>query len=245
MLRPLIGISGNCFDTRPAPLRSGVNDAYIRAVTDAGGTPFILPYTDDTEAVENMISHLDGLLLSGGQDIYPPRYGEDVLPKCGPLNPGNDCFDFLLLESAEKRKLPILAICRGLQVVNVFHDGTLYQDISYMPEESVAHNLKGNRDLPAHTIMIEAHSRLQDILKKTEWSVNSLHHQAVKEVGKGLVVTARAKDGVVEALELQDYPYLQAYQFHPEEMYASNYFAKQLFYDFIKESAKYMISPLK
>ena len=163
MLRPLIGISGNCFDTRPAPLRSGVNDAYIRAVTDAGGTPFILPYTDDTEAVENMISHLDGLLLSGGQDIYPPRYGEDVLPKCGPLNPGSDRFDFLLLESAEKRKLPILAICRGLQVVNVFHGGTLYQDISYMPEESVAHNLKGNRDLPAHTIMIEAHSRLQDI----------------------------------------------------------------------------------
>lgn len=121
----------------------------------------------------------------------------------------------------------------------------MYQDISYMPEESVAHNLKGNRDLPAHTVMIEAHSRLQDILKKTEWSVNSLHHQAVKEVGKGLIVTARAKDGVVEALELQDYPYLQAYQFHPEEMYASNYFAKQLFYDFIKESAKYMISPLK
>ena len=103
MLRPLIGISGNYFDTRPEPLRSGVNDAYIRAVTDAGGTPFILPYTDDTEAVENMIAHLDGLLLSGGQDIYPPRYGEDVLPKCGPLNPGSDRFDFLLLESAEKR----------------------------------------------------------------------------------------------------------------------------------------------
>ena len=87
MLRPFIGISGNCFANCTDPLRSGVNDAYIRAVTDAGGTPFILPYTNDTEAVENMISHLDGLLLSGGQDIYPPRYGEDVLPKCGPLNP--------------------------------------------------------------------------------------------------------------------------------------------------------------
>ena len=81
MLRPLIGISGNRFAGCTAPLRSGVNEAYTRAVTDAGGTPFILPYTDDTEAVENMISHLDGLLLSGGQDVYPHRYGEDVLPK--------------------------------------------------------------------------------------------------------------------------------------------------------------------
>lgn len=220
--RPLIGISGGILRHGDGPFagyrRSYVNHDYIRSVTRAGGVPIILPCQGDDEAAREALSYCDGLILSGGVDIYSPNYDQDALPEIGEMSPERDHFDFLLLEEAESREIPILAICRGHQVVNVFHGGSLFQDLKYDKNSSLSHAAKQRPDLGVHTITIDEDSLLAHIIGGTEFLTNSFHHQTVDRVGDGLQVIATAKDGTVEAMEGTDYPWLLTTQFHPEMM---------------------------
>ena len=242
MKRPLIGISGSQMIDDHGGFagyhRAYVNNDYIRSVTEAGGIPVILPFQDDDEAVSQAMEYVDGLILSGGHDVYPLQYGEEPMQGNGTVWPERDHFDFLLLKIAEKRKIPIMAICRGHQVVNVYHGGTLYQDLTYDAHCYIKHSQNQDPATPTHTVFIEANSRLAHIVGSAEMVTNSHHHQTVKTVGKGLHVAARTKDGTIEALEGTEYPYLITYQFHPEMMSVNNDTAKKLFCDFVNATEK-------
>ena len=213
--------------------RSYVNHDYIRSVTEAGGVPVILPFNDDPDAVCQCVARVDALLLSGGHDVYPLNYGEEPRPQIGPVWPERDAFDMLLIREAEQRGIPIMGICRGMQILNVAHGGTLYQDLSLDEHAYIKHSQQQDPATATHTILIEADSRLAHIIGRCQWVTNSHHHQTVHKPGQGLKVTARAKDGTIEALEGSSYPYLMAYQFHPEMMSVQDELAKKLFADFV------------
>lgn len=242
MRKPLIGISGSHMVDGSGMFagyhRSYVNDDYIRSVIEAGGIPVILPFTADDKVIAEMMTHVDGLLLSGGHDVYPLMYGEEPKQGIGPVWPERDHFDMLLIKMAEKRHLPIMAICRGHQIVNVYYGGTIFQDLKYDKNCYIKHSQNQDPATATHTITIEKDSRLAKIIGATKWVTNSHHHQTINKVGKGLKVTARAEDGTVEAMESVKYPYLQCYQFHPEMMSINDAKAGLLFKDFVKAAVK-------
>jgi putative glutamine amidotransferase len=206
-------------------------------VIEAGGVPVILPISSDDQVVKETLSHMDGLLLSGGHDLYPLTYGEEPLQGIGAVWPERDHFDFLLTKEAEKRGLPIMAICRGHQVVNVVHGGSLYQDLRYDKNCYIKHSQNQDPATATHTVDIDKDSRFAKIIGAVSLITNSHHHQTIKAVGKGLKVTARAKDGTIEALEGTGKNYLMCYQFHPEMMSINNKAARLLFQDFVEACA--------
>jgi putative glutamine amidotransferase len=180
------------------------------------------------------MSRVDGLVLSGGHDIYPLLYGEEPCRQIGPVWPARDHFDMLLLQEAEKRGIPgywylpryaDYQYCAWRYAVSGFVQGC---------PSFVKHSQNQDPATPTHTIEIEPDSRLAKILGRTEWVTNTHHHQTVHEVGKGLVVTARAKDGTVESIQGTGENYLMGYQFHPEMMSINNELAKRLFKDFVQ-----------
>ena len=220
--RPLIGISCGG-DEAKASLKT----TYIDAVRLAGGVPVLIPILRDSATVAGLVSRLDGVILSGGEDIDPRYYGEEPLPGLGEINAPRDTFDVLLIRTALRQAKPMLAICRGEQVLNVVLGGTLWQDIpSQIPSSELHHRQQESPTVATQTLTVDPSSRLAKILGVTQIAVNSHHHQAVKDPAPGLVVTARAEDGVVEAYEsipsAKD-PFgrpfgdrILAVQFHPE-----------------------------
>ena len=219
---PLIGISCG----RDAA-RTSLKTTYIDAVRLAGGIPVLIPLLRDSVAMDALVRRLDGVILSGGEDIDPLYFGEAHLPGLGEVNAPRDTADVLLIRIALRQGKPLLGICRGEQVLNVVLGGTLYQDIpSQIPSSKLKHRQAEPSTVATQTISIEPGSRLAGILGLTEIRVNSHHHQAAKDLAPGLVVTARATDGVVEAYEglhnasdpygkpLEDR--ILAVQFHPE-----------------------------
>lgn len=240
MRKPFIGVSGSILRDNGGAyvdvLRSYVNDDYTRSVQDAGGIPVIIPFTHDLEVARETVSRLDGLVLSGGHDVYPLHYGEEPLQGLGDVWPERDQFDFTLLKAAEEHHIPILAICRGLQILNVYRGGTLYQDLTYDESCTLKHAQNQTPALGTHTVDIEFESKLANAIGQVSWITNSHHHQTVKKVGSNLHVVARAKDGTVEALEDSTYPWLVACQFHPEMMSHTDEHAKRLFSAFIAAS---------
>lgn len=237
MTKPIIGISGSIMYDEHGPFvnlpHAYVNQDYPRSVSAAGGLPFMIPFTKDDDLVRETVSHIDALLLSGGHDIYPLFYDQEPLQGIGNVWPERDHFDFTLLEEAEKRGIPILGICRGHQVINVYHGGTLFQDLKYDKNCTVKHWQNQTPELATHTIEIEEDSILANILERTEWVTNSHHHQTVDRVGEGLRVIATTKDGTIEALQGTEYPWLVSCQFHPEMMSINNKLAQKIFNDFI------------
>lgn len=218
-MRPVIGVT--CYSgTRgePAIPYVGVNVAYVRAVERAGGAALLLaPQT--RESLRALYDRLDGLLLTGGCDIAPERYGESRRPECQMPQPERDEMELLLVRWALDTALPLLGICRGIQLLNVALGGTLYQDLSSQLPDAARHAYgDAARTLRAHPIAITPGSRLAAILGTREHTVNSLHHQAVARIGDGAVVVARAPDGVIEGIEVSGHPFALAVQFHPEEL---------------------------
>lgn len=242
---PLIGVSGSHFhvgqDDFRSVARAYVNDNYLRSVENQGGLPIILPFTKNKEHIKSLVSRIDGLVLTGGQDVYPLHYGEEPLQGLGQVWPERDQFDFALLEAAIERGIPVFAICRGHQVVNVYRGGTLYQDLKYDENCTIKHWQNQSPGMPYHTVDFTVDSKIADILGKTAWVTNSHHHQTVKVVGKGLKITGRSKDGTIEALEATDYPWLVTCQFHPEMMTKESQEAQALFKAFVDACEEYMI----
>lgn len=222
MSKPVIGISGSeIIDNSgdfPGYRRSYVNEDYVDSVIKNGGIPFIIPFSENDEVIKMQLDNVQGLILSGGHDVDPLLYGEQPMQKIGTTWPARDHFDMLLLKLAEQKRIPVLGICRGAQIINVAHGGSLYQDLSYRKEFTLKHEQGTTPDLPTHGMHVEQDSKLAKILGKTDFLVNSFHHQVIKDVAPDLHVSAIAADGVVEGLE-SDNGLVMAVQWHPEMLH--------------------------
>ena len=168
--------------------------------------------------VEQLLGAVDGLVLTGGGDVDPQIYGENSLPSMGSIDPKRDHFELEITRRALEAGKPVLAICRGHQVLNVAAGGTLIQDTTSQVPEAIKHRQSAPIYYPSHTVRVKEGSRLHGIFGKGELGVNTSHHQAVKDLGEGLVATAWAPDGVIEAMELPGDVFVLGVQWHPERM---------------------------
>ena len=218
MSRPRIGVAGYTRSS-DGQTRTGVGVSYINAVLVAGGLPIILAPELSPEETVDLFNACDGLLLTGGEDVEPARYGAKAHPKLGTTDPRRDANELALISDARARELPILAICRGIQVLNVAFGGTLVQDLPSQRPGKIDHDNHGARNSHAHSIIVNDGTRLAEILGTLRMNANSFHHQAVDQPGKGLLVTAKAPDGVIEGMESADPDeWIVAVQWHPEEL---------------------------
>lgn len=228
---PLVGVP--CFSAERAGSQRpiyGNNQTYLRALIAAGVTPLMIPPGLDTAALEALCARLDGLLLTGGADIDPARYGEERLPACGELEPERDELELALTQLALDRDLPTLGICRGMQTLNVACGGALYQDITTQRPDALTHAWSSTpRTHLAHSVTVSPDSRLREILGADEFAVNSLHHQAVSRPGAGVRLVAWAPDGVAEGMELPERRFAVAVQYHPEELVETDALSRRLF----------------
>jgi putative glutamine amidotransferase len=221
-MQPLIGITGRK-DTSARLLNSpmfSVGQTYVHAIQKVGGTPIILPPVLEIRDWQSVLERVDGILLSGGEDIAPTYYHQTPAAWMGGVDDQRDRSELSLVRAALERGLPILGICRGHQVLNVALGGELYQDITAQVSDTIEHAYVPGRPMEnsVHKVEIEAQSRMAEILAGTEFDVNSAHHQAVSKPGEGLRVVARASDGIIEGLEMPDRPFVVSVQWHPEAM---------------------------
>ena len=211
-LQPVIGITGN-FGEETCKLR----EDYYKAVVQAGGIPIIIPPVNDTDVIINTLEHIDGLLLSGGGDYNPLFCGEEPSPRLGGINCKRDLPELLITQLAYNRQLPILGICRGIQTLAIALGGKVSQDIS--DTAKVKHSQDADRGEPTHSINIEKESTLYHLFDQQETiCVNSFHHQAVSDPGQCFRITARATDGIIEAMESREFKSIIGVQWHPECM---------------------------
>jgi putative glutamine amidotransferase len=218
MSRPLIGLSLRTNWIEELKMnRYGVVETFIHPVEAAGGTPIGIPLKLSHESLRTVYDHLDGLFLPGGVDVHPHEYGEEVAPYCGEIDVARDDVELTMTRWALAEGKPIFAICRGIQLLNVAAGGTLYQDM-WCQIEGPRHPTDPleNRSHMAHTVKLDAGSRVARVLSDTNPAVNSLHHQAIRTVGAGLRAVGVAPDGIVEVLEGTGSGFVMAMQFHPE-----------------------------
>lgn len=198
--------------------RVRLNEAYVHAVRAAGLIPLVVPPLD-ADAAEGILAAVHGLVLTGGEDVEPSMYGMARGDRTGPAQETRDRCEIALVRGARQRRLPTLAICRGMQVVNVAFGGTLVQDIPSECRGTLEHDRADDRDARVHEVHVEPDSQLARALGASHLGVNSSHHQALARVAPGLRVTARAPDGVIEGAEwTSDAWWMLAVQWHPEEL---------------------------
>ena len=240
MIRPVIGV---------LPTHGGgetmlkVNMTYLEAIEVAGGAPMMLPTAQTPEVVETLVNVCDGFLFTGGPDVDPRLYGEAPWYKLGDLTAIRDYTDPAFFKAALPTGKPIIGICRGIQLVNACMGGTLYQDLgTQYPRPEGVELLKHNQGdtagyIKTHEVIAEDGSLLEKCWGK-QFSVNTFHHQAVKDVAPGAVITARATDGVIEAISFPDHPYLHCVQWHPEVMAPQDQGARNWFKAFVDACSK-------
>ncbi|MDO5713520.1 MAG: gamma-glutamyl-gamma-aminobutyrate hydrolase family protein [Tissierellia bacterium] len=241
-LRPVIGIFAT--RTRKSDIRFGekvityVNAGYIDAVSMNGGIPLIIPYSPRACDGISLLKHCDGVIFPGGTDVNPILFDEQPSEKLGPVDPEVDDFLYDVMKECIRRKMPMLTICKGMQLLNIALGGTLYQDLSCRKEESISHLQFIDRSFPFHEVNLVKDSLMYSIFQKDSIYTNSLHHQAIKKIAPELRITGTTSDGLVEAIEGKEIPVIGV-QWHPEDMVANprNYFMNKLFKYFIKEMA--------
>jgi putative glutamine amidotransferase len=235
-MKPFIGIGSDVLVTPGERDRAFVYTTYVDALRKAGAIPVIIP--PQPENASHLAEELDGILLAGGEDCDPSVYGEEAHPKTETMDPRRQTNDLTLARAARERGIPTLGICLGLQVMNVANGGTLIQDIHSEVKTAIEHVSKPE-DRARHDVRIENGTRTASILGGgREMNVNSSHHQAIKTVGRGLKVTAKAADGVVEGLEDTDHPFYVGVQWHPEDMDGEKS-ATAIFGAFVEAARKY------
>jgi putative glutamine amidotransferase len=238
-MRPLIGVPCATVERvgSSLPVFAG-NPPYIRALEAAGALPVLIPLYQDVTLLDDLRGRLDGLLLTGGGDVDPREYDEPSHPKTERPDAARDRIELAITRDALQQEIPILGICRGMQLFNIARGGTLIQDIPTQVRGAVDHDPRGDRSAFAmHRIAIEADSRLARIIGATSHTVNSYHHQAVAKPGAGVRVVARAEDGVAEAIELDDHAFALAVQFHPERLFEQDARLANLFDAFVAACA--------
>ena len=210
--RPLIGITANISDGNVSLL-----PGYYKSIYEAGGVPVVIPPSDDLTILPNLLDSLDGILLSGGADINPLFLGEDPVRELHNINPYRDRQELMIVKMAADRQIPMLGICRGIQIINAAFGGTLYQDIYSQTENKlIKHSQDLDRPYASHLVNIDKNSLLAEIMGTTVLPVNSFHHQAVKDAAPGFRVCARSSDGIIEAIESTEYKSMLGVQWHPE-----------------------------
>jgi len=235
-MKPKIGItSAYRWETGYCMIR----DFYVKAIEKAGGVPFIIPPIISVEEIETFLDFFDGILLSGGLDVQPGLYGDrpGFTTKVGPFR---DEFEIELVKKAVEKRKPLFAICRGIQVLNVALGGTLIQEIQKV--SSLKHTWHSGGEvevpwwMPTHDVEIDQNSLLYKIFQSKILKVNSFHHQAIKNLGKGLIATAFASDGIIEAVEHIKHPFCVGVQWHPEGMFDVHKEQLKLFEAFVDAS---------
>ncbi len=200
--------------------RVHLNTAYVNAVIGAGGTPLLIPVGIPVEKHRELLDRVDGLILTGGGDINPATYNRPMHHTVSGIDNGRDEIDISLARLAVEIKKPILGICRGYQILNISHGGTLYTDIASQKPNALFHACWNDlpRDFTPHTVTVEPGTKLAEILGASQVSVNSLHHQGVETVAPGFKIVATAPDGLVEGFEVPSHPFALGVQWHPEAM---------------------------
>lgn len=240
-MKPIIGILSNLtmpdIEGSRESEKTFVNSPYINAVLKAGGVPIIIPVNTDEADIQEQIKLCSGIIVSGGIDINPLLYNEEPLNGMGTFHPDVDEFDILAIKIANNLDKPILAICRGIQIMNVAFGGSLYQDISHVKGSYINHSQSSKKYVGTHTIKVLEESILWDILGQTS-IVNSYHHQCVKEVAHNFRATAYSKDGIIEAIEMIGDKFVIGVQWHPELMIDYDSKMMYLFKKFIERCKK-------
>ena len=240
--RPLIGITTQtlqAIDGIPEGLPHSVvmNQRYNHATAMAGAAPVLIPLLDDVDALRVIYERLDGILIPGGVDLDPAAFGERPHAKLGRIDPARDRVELQLVKWAVEDHKPVLGLCRGLQVINVALGGTLYQDLEAEYPNAIKHDYFPTygfeRDYLAHDVALAGGSRLQHALVAERIPVNSMHHQGIKVLGRGLAASATAPDGLVEAAEGTADSFLVGVQWHPEVFDSTDPNTEHLFDEFI------------
>lgn len=238
MTKPIIGI---------LPLYDSEKDSiwmlpgYQKGLEKAGAKTLILPYTDNTDEILTISAFCDGFLFTGGQDVDPKLYNENKQSYCGEISPTLDTLTRIVFEDAKFSDKAILGICRGCQILNVLFGGTLYQDLNTQykaPGKHIEHHQEKPYDSTWHKVTVNQDSYLHKLLKKDELNVNSIHHQGIKTVGKGLTVNAVSEDGIVESIKADNFNYMFGVQWHPEYNYFKNEDSMAILKDFVKETSE-------
>lgn len=234
MSLPIIGLTTSRSFTAFGLPTLGVAEAYVNAVKNAGAAPVLIPLGLPEPVLETLAARLDGIVFTGGGDVHPEQYGAQPHPKVTFVDEDRDRVEIHLVRRAVENGLPFLGICRGLQVINVALGGSLYEDIldQHPGAEQHSFSSKEGRDYLAHRVSIHPDSRLAGLLGLREVDVNSLHHQAVRQLAPDLVPSAYAPDGIIEALELPQHPFGLAVQWHPEWLQA-HFAMRSLFQAFV------------
>jgi putative glutamine amidotransferase len=240
--RPVIGIATQTLPAvvgeRPACWIMG--QRYVETLRSVGAIPWVIPLLPhDPDTMREIFDRLDGVFLTGGVDVDPARYGEVKHPLCGTTDPDRDAIEMMLLEHAMDNHRPVLAVCRGLQILNVVCGGTLYQDVSAQVPAALKHDhfptpAQPSRAYLAHDITVTPNTRLGELLGDSVVPVNSMHHQAIKDLGRGLRASAFAPDGIIEGIEGTNGQFLVAVQWHPEELAESQPGMRRLFTSFVE-----------
>ncbi|MBI2538582.1 MAG: gamma-glutamyl-gamma-aminobutyrate hydrolase family protein [Deltaproteobacteria bacterium] len=238
---PLIGITPDTAASRPGvsgnraePLLV-LQERYTRAVQEAGGVPLILPIGASGAALRRIADSVDGILVSGGNfDIHPRLYGEEPTGALGQVKEERTRFELELISLALERDLPLLGVCGGAQAINVVLGGSLYQDIARQIAAAAEHQQGALKDTGGHKITIHAGTKLKRIVGREELEVNTTHHQAVKRLGRGLIVNATAGDGVIEGIESKEHPFVLGVQWHPEFLTGRDARQRNIFTSFVR-----------
>jgi len=233
--RPRIGITMRIEQTTN---RFYLGRDYSEAVEAAGGIPIHISLIPKADYVDSVVSQLDGILLPGSDsDVDPLRYGHQPHPQLGAVQTIKDETDLLVIAAAERKRLPIFAICFGMQVLNVSRGGTLIQDINSQVPGAIKHEQGPPRNRPSHNISLNENTRLSSIAGAVDGLVNSYHHQAIESMGANLVATAWSTDGIVEALEdPRPDQFIVGVQWHPEIGWQTDLFSQRLFRAFLTEA---------
>jgi putative glutamine amidotransferase len=232
-MKPFIAVVAHTEINRFGLLANSISATYTEAVEKAGGLAMILPFTQKTDIIPLMVEKADGFIFTGGMDVDPAYYGEKGIAGLGSVNPELDRFQMAVLQAVMACRKPVLAICRGFQLINVALGGSLFQDIPSQFSTPVLKHMQDTISFDVdHPVTIEPGSRLFALFG-SRIMVNSRHHQSVKTPGRDLIITARAPDGVIEAAQHKTLP-MDLVQWHPELMLRKNNDMLRLFESFIK-----------
>ena len=213
---------------------------YMEGILEAGGIPVMFPLTPDRAVLGQLAESCDGFLFTGGHDVSPEIYGEEILPVCGELCPQRDEMEKAVLQEALRDDRPVLGICRGIQFLNAFLGGTLYQDLPSQHPSETGHHQSPPYDRPVHDVRIEKGTSLHALLEKDRTAVNSYHHQAIRETAPGLEVMAYSEDGLAEAVRMPDQSFVWAVQWHPEFSFRTDEDSRKIFRAFVEAAERKM-----